>query len=434
MTLYKRLFLSLILVVSCFKAAHARIDYVDMPTSKLSRLIYVYDDFLPIVNMQIAFKDAGFVQDPTDMLGLSRVYLNLANGMNFSADYKTLQELMSRKAIELSFSADQENFYINLKFINSDYRYVARILNKFFTEHDFSDQFLELSKKDLMAIRKQKYKDSNYLLALNFQRLVFAGSKYSESSYGSDDTIANIGLEDVEIYQEGRFARDNLHVSIVGDMKQREISNFIDLAFAGLKKEHALSLPEVKIASDFFEEVLYKEKEQIIIKAAIQAPSRSDSDYFAFYLFDEIMGGSNFSSRLGSVLREEKGLTYGVYSYLTEIAAKNLWMITFSTSKEKYSSALNELELLISNLKQNPISEEELKLAKDRYRESYEIYFATNDKIADYMLQAVIAGEDPNLINTQVEEIEKVSLEDVRKIANNIQSFSSFATVSLGDF
>ena len=92
----------------------AQVDFQKIDTPFVHELIYVNEKFLPIVSVDIAFRYAGFTADNESQLGLTRLYIDLADSLKFSKDFKNLRSLLERKSIQCSFSADRENFYINL--------------------------------------------------------------------------------------------------------------------------------------------------------------------------------------------------------------------------------------------------------------------------------------------------------------------------------
>lgn len=100
------------------------------------------------------------------------------------------------------------------------------------------------------------------------------------------------------------------------------------------------------------------------IRMARHFPNRHDPDFMKVTVLNTLFGGY-FGSRLMSNIREEKGYTYGIHSYLQNHIQQSAWMISTEAGKDVCEAAVAEIYNEMQRLREEPIDEEELMLVRN---------------------------------------------------------------------
>ena len=93
-------------------------------------------------------------------------------------------------------------------------------------------------------------------------------------------------------------------------------------------------------------------------------PNRHHPDFTKAQVLNVVLGGY-FGSRLMSNIREEKGYTYGIHSYLQNHIEQSAWMISTEAGKDVSEAAIEEVYKEMKILREEPVSEDELMLVRN---------------------------------------------------------------------
>ncbi|MFT4093152.1 MAG: pitrilysin family protein [Niabella sp.] len=103
---------------------------------------------------------------------------------------------------------------------------------------------------------------------------------------------------------------------------------------------------------------------QASIRIARPFGNRQDPDFLKAHVLNVLFGGF-FGSRLMANIREEKGYTYGIHSYLMGNNKENGWMITTEAGRDVSEATIQEVYNEMRQLREVPVDEEELTLVKN---------------------------------------------------------------------
>ncbi|MEO7991869.1 MAG: pitrilysin family protein [Chryseolinea sp.] len=158
---------------------------------------------------------------------------------------------------------------------------------------------------------------------------------------------------------------------------------------------------------------------------------RKHPDYAHILLLNHILGGY-FGSRLMKNIREEKGLTYGIYSSLNILKHNGFLVIGADVNKENLDLTFDEIRKELKRLRTEKINQEELDTARNHFIGSLQSEittpFAHSDKIKNIVMFHLPDQYYQNLIH----KIDGASFADLLRIANDYFSEDSFTEVAVG--
>jgi predicted Zn-dependent peptidase len=150
----------------------------------------------------------------------------------------------------------------------------------------------------------------------------------------------------------------------------------------------------------------------------IQRESWEDPEAFSLSLMNDILGGGGFTSRLMKRIRSDEGLAYGAYS---SFGVGDWWPGEFRVRYESKSAtvayaaqiAINQ----INGLRNEPVSEEELRTAKAQFIEVFPRRFESPQQIVGTFANDEYIGRPHGYWLTYRDQVAKVTLEDIQQAA-----------------
>jgi zinc protease len=159
---------------------------------------------------------------------------------------------------------------------------------------------------------------------------------------------------------------------------------------------------------------------------------RKNPDYYAMFLGNYILGGGGFVSRLMKEVRENRGLAYSVYSYISPGRHIGPFVAGMQTRKDQSDLAIDVMRSTIAEFIQSGPSDAEINSAKENLINGFPLRIDSNKKILDNV--ANIAWNDLPLdtLDTWTEKINAVTKEDVINAYKKYLDMDRMVTVVVG--
>lgn len=171
---------------------------------------------------------------------------------------------------------------------------------------------------------------------------------------------------------------------------------------------------------------------QVSMFMARELPQIGEVEYHHFSLLNTLLGGF-FGSRLMQDIREEKGLTYGIGSYIQQTHNGNMWCISGEMNSANAGLALDETKKLLRGMITHPAMGDELERAKRYYTGQLRSGFDGPFAMAAKLRSLIGRGYSLRHFDTAMNAIWSCSTEDLCSLADNYLHPESFKTVLAGD-
>jgi zinc protease len=170
---------------------------------------------------------------------------------------------------------------------------------------------------------------------------------------------------------------------------------------------------------------------QSSIRLGKRTIGRQDADYAGLLLLNHIFGGY-FGSRLMKNIREEKGLTYGIYSSISALNHDSFMTIGADVNKENCDLTITEIKKEIRLLREKSIEKHELDTARNHFIGSMQSELTTPFAHAEKIKNSILFKLPPNFYQDLILKIDKLSADDVQFMAKKYFDEESFIEVSAG--
>jgi predicted Zn-dependent peptidase len=171
---------------------------------------------------------------------------------------------------------------------------------------------------------------------------------------------------------------------------------------------------------------------QVSLQLVQHIQPKNQRERFGLTLLNLVLGGY-FGSRLMQILREEKGLTYGIGSYFKPAFNDYTWTIAGDLNSDNIEASISTIHDIFSELKTILLDDSELDKIKQYYsgqfRSGFDGPFSMGGKIQHLMYRGL--GED--YYNTVLPGIWSITKEELMSLANNYLHPESFIHVMAGD-
>jgi zinc protease len=415
-------------------AASAAIPKVqEITTPKGYKPWMVEDHYLPIVSIKLAFKNSGTAYDAKDKLGLAYMVASLldegAGGISPLDFRKKLEEL----ATSISFDVDEDDFFVSLKTLSENVPESLRLLNLALTKADFDPQAVERIRNQILVLLTKNEESPEYVAGRRFREEIFTMHPYSNTKYGTKETIPNITRDDLAAFVKNNLTAKNALISVVGDLTTAKVSSLLDSTLQlppGARDTQ--KLPEVTINNKGQTIYIEKPLPQSVVIFGEMGVKRSDPDFYPAFVMNHILGGGNFESRLMNEVREKNGLAYTVYSYLDLMQKAGLLVGYVATDKNKVDNSIELIKKEVAKLANNGVTETELQAAKDYIINSFPLKMTKNSDIADFLIIMQTESLGMDFMDKRNDYVNAVTLNDVNLAAKKLLNVDNLIFVVVG--
>ena len=402
--------------------AHAEVVFQDITSPKGVNAWLVEDYSVPIITIRFAF-EGGTTQDPVGKEGLAGLITALFDEGAGDLDSDTFQIKLDDAGAEMGFGADLDAVYGSMRML-ADQRDEAVDLLKLAIETPRFDQNpIDRMRAQIVTGIIAAAQDPGTEAQLQWSKALYGDHPYSRRSTGTPDTLAKITAADLRAFHKAVFAREKLHVGIVGAIDAADAKAMLDKLFGDLPETPTLiAVPDItpELGRDI--KIDYK-LPQTQIYMAYPGVDRNAPEYLPAYLMNQILGGDSFLSRLTAEVREKRGLTYGIGSSLVNLDHAHALVIGTATRADRAAETLKVTEDVIARMAKDGPTEEELDSAKKYVIGSYAINeLSSSSAIASTLVGLQLRGLPIDYIATRAALIDAVTVTDVKAAASRLLS------------
>ncbi|HET7695477.1 MAG TPA: pitrilysin family protein [Vicinamibacterales bacterium] len=293
----------------------------------------------------------------------------------------------------------------------------------------FDPDDIEKEKKVILEEIKMVEDTPDDLVHELFTQHFWEGHALGRPILGSRESVESFTSEILQEYFDAAYVAPNLIVSAAGNVEHARLRELVDGAFGGLRTDAGpysdsvpRVVPQVMLRS--------KELEQSHVCLGTNSYQQNHPDRYVSYIMNTVLGGS-MSSRLFQNVREKRGLAYAVFSGLS--AYRDAGNITI------YAGCANEavpevVDLCVEELRRmkQPVPDAELRRAKDHLKGSLMLSLENTASRMSHLARQEIYFERHFGLDETLAGVERVSAQDVVRVASDLFANGSLAATIVG--
>lgn len=390
--------------------------------------------FLPIVEIHALIK-AGSAQDPPEKAGVANLTASLLDEGTTTRSSKQLAEQIDFVGGSLEAKASEDFTTASARVLKKDVELGFTLLADILQHPAFQKQEFERIRTQLLGEMASDNDDPGHVAMKAFNQLVFHGHPYRWPVNGTEETLTKVTLADVQAFYAKEYQPSQVILTIVGDVTVEQATTLVQTHFGAWKKGGAFprNIKDPSPIKRKTVQLIEKDLTQSTIILGHGGIQRAHPDFYAVTVMNYILGAGGFSSRLMDSIRDKQGLAYGIMSHFDARLLPGSFWINLQTRTEATNQAIAGVLTELKNIREAPVSDQELAEAKSFLMGSFPLRFDTTAKLAQVLAQVEFYGLGFEYFSQYPKWIERVTKEDVQRVAKQYLDPQRYALVVVGN-
>jgi zinc protease len=405
---------------------------VELPNGMV--LFLQEDHELPLINGSIRIR-GGSRDQPANKTGLISIYSEVwRTGGTKTKTGDQLDDLLEMKAARVETGGNVDSTTIGWSSLKEDFDQVLPVVLDLLENPEFRQDKIDLAKEELDSLISRRNDDVEDIARRESIKLAYGpDSPYSRvAEYATVDAITR---EDLINWHRKTVAPNNMILGVVGDFDSAAMERKLRGAFSHLPKGERFTTAPIQFREPT-PGVYFVEKEDVNqseIEMVYLGIQRSNPDYYALEVMNELFGGG-FSSRLFSRIRSAQGLAYSVGGGVgAAFDHPGIARFAMGTKSGTTVAGIEALKKEMSDLITGGVRPEEVQRAKDSILNSFIFAFDSRAKVMAERMAYEFYGYPADYLERFRAGIEKVTVEDVDRVARKYIHPDKLATLVVGN-
>ncbi len=390
---------------------------------------------LPMLSLNLVIQ-AGSDHDPLTKPGTATMTAEVMDAGTTTLDALQIADRLDYIGASMMIRAGVDGTFASLETLTKHLDEALGMFGDVISHPTFPEkEFERLRNQRLTGLLQQKDRAST-IASLAFNHIVYGpGHPYGNDPSGTEQSVKAFTRQDLVAFYTTYYRPNNATLIAVGDAKLVDLVKTLEKYLSDWKKADVppAIIPAAKPIDA--RRVYFIDKPgapQSEIRVGYPALARSTPDFFPVMVMNHILG-AQFSSRINMNLRERRGLTYGARSGFTFAKQPGPFAASGGFVSAGTDTAVHELLYELDKMHADGMTPEELAFAKKGLTGGFALNFETSGQIARALQNIVLYGLPENYYEGYLQNIEKVSLDDIRRVAKSYLDTSKMAVVIVGD-
>jgi len=344
-----------------------------------------------------------------------------------------LDDFLEQRAAKVETGGGGDSTTVGWACLKEDFDDVFRVFVDVLKNPEFRADKIGIAQKGLYDAISRRNDDPSQIAGREAAKLAY-GNNSPLARVPEFATVAAIKRQDLMEWHGKYVHPNNIILGVVGDFDSAKMEAHLREAFGSWPKGAAAKEPEIKPepAKPGLYQVDKTDVNQSNIQMVALGITRRNPDYYAVSVFNEAFGGG-FSSRLFGDIRTTKGLAYAVGGGVgSGFDHPGILRLMVSTKSKTTFESIEAIDKEIADLPQHPINDEEMKRAKDSILNSFVFRFDSPEKVLQEKMAYEFYGYPLDFLENFQKEIEKVTKEDVARVAAKYLHGDQLAVLVVG--
>ncbi len=331
--------------------------------------------------------------------------------------------------IDAFTSKEYAGYY--LKVLDEHLPLAVEILADLISNPLMAEDDIEKEKKVILEEIKMVEDTPDDLVHEIFAEGFWSGHPLGRPILGTPASVNALDRETLKKYFANTYVAANFVVVAVGNLEHDNVQRLLERALAhiphsGPEAEHT---PPVIVSTI---QIRKKELEQSHVVFGMPALPQHHPDRYAGYALNTTLGGS-MSSRLFQNVREKRGLAYAVFSGLSAYQDAGALSIYAGCGNQVVAELIDVVVAEIRQMKAGGLDPIELRRAKDHLKGSLMLGLESTSSRMSHLARQEMYRDRTDGLDEMLAAIERVTAEDVLKLADQFFANGSLAVTVLGN-
>jgi len=250
---------------------------------------------------------------------------------------------------------------------------------------------------------------------------------------GRPETVEALDADVLRHYFANAYTAPNLIVSAVGNLDHARVRALVEERFAAVP---AAGEPVVEDRPTVVPKILIRNKEleqsHLCLGASSYAQNHDERERYSSYVLNTLLGGS-MSSRLFQNIREKRGLAYAVFSGLSAYRDAGSFTVCAGCANEAVGEVVDLVVEELKGVREVEVPAAELRRSKDHLKGSLMLGLESTASRMSHLARQEIYFEKQVGLDETLEGIERVTAEDVQRVAADVFQPGLLSATVLGN-
>lgn len=388
---------------------------------------------VPIVAVRVLTR-AGAVFDPDDRAGLAHLTGALLTRGTAKRTGPEVDSAIEFVGASLEAVAGRDSLTVALSVQKKDLALGLDLVSEVVLSPTFPPAEVTRKVSEIQAAIRRSEEDPGTVATRALSRLVYPGHPYGVPVEGTRESVARLTRDDVVKFYAQHVRPDTTVVAVVGAVTVDEARREITARLGAWARPAGApqSITPVTAPASPREETVKRELTQSTIMFGRLAIRQTDPDYFPLSVASYVLGGGS-ASRLYARVRDEAGLAYAVYSWLSTARYGAAFAVTAQTRTAEAPKVVVMVREELARMTRGAVAERELALAKQYLVGSFPFRLDTSGKVADFLVAVEHQGLGLDYADRYKERIARVTARDVQRVAAKYFPPAAFNLVIVGE-
>ena len=373
---------------------------------------------VPKVYVRVTIGGGAMVED-AKKVGLAEFIAAMMNESTLDKSAEQMSVALRTLGSTIRFSADEEATYMYIESLTKNLDATLKLAEEKLLKPAFNEEDFKRIQKQIVEGIEAGNKNTQVLATKAYSKQLFGNTPFGMSA--TKKTIKKIKTKDLQNYYDSYYTPKTASIIVVGDISKSEL--LPKLSFLENWKGEELVLPN---ATDFefpndAETQIYLIDKEGASQSVIFMGHKSDlydvsGDHYKSKIANYPLGGGA-SGRLFLNLREDKGYTYGVYSFFDASKYTGAFTVFSSVKTSATDSALVEIFNEINDITINGLTEDEVASTKSSMLNSEALKYETPGKKLGFLNKMLKYNLDESFISDQVDVLNNISKSELDALA-----------------
>ena len=395
------------------------------------KTIFSQTNEVPKVYIRLKINGGSLLED-SKKTGLSDFTAQMMNESTLKKSSEDISVELQKLGSTVTFSSEDDMTVLFIECLSENYSKTLDLVEEKLLSPAFNDEdFKRIKKSNVEGLESMK-KNSQYLAGTAMSNVLFGDSPFGRSM--TEKSIKKIKVKDVKEFYNN-YSPNISELVAVGNISKEDF--YKELDFLRNWENKNISIPSgFEFPEDNTTQIYLLDKEgasqSFILMGHKSNTFDTDGEFFKSQVMNKSLGGGA-SGRLFLNLREDKGFTYGAYSFYQGNKQTGMFGIQTSVKTEVTDSALTEIFSILDNYTNTGLTNEELSSTKESYLNSAAMKYETPNQKLGFLNRILTYDLDPSYIDKQADILNDMTLTEVNSLASSKIKPNEMAIVIVGN-
>ncbi|MFP4450567.1 MAG: M16 family metallopeptidase [Rhodosalinus sp.] len=428
---FSRLAAAMLLTLAAALPARAAVEIEEVTSPGGITAWLVEDRNIPFVALEIRFQ-GGTSLDAPGKRGAVHLMTSLLGEGAGDMDAQGFARAVEGVAADFDYDAGDDVVSVSARFLTETRDEAVELLRASLVEPRFDADAVERVRAQAVSAIRSDLQDPSVIAGRAFDRVAFGDHPYGTAPDGTPESVAALTRDDLIAAHGDALARDRIFVGAAGDITAEDLGALLDELLGDLPAEGAPLPEDAEVGLSGGVKVVEFDTPQSVAVFGHEGLPRDHEDFFEAFVLNQIVGGGGFESRLMQEVREKRGLTYGVYSYLAPKDHAALYLGRVASANDRIAEAIGVIRDEWESVAEEGVSAQELEDAKTYLTGAYPLRFDGNGPIANILVGMQMDGLPIDYAETRNDKVRAMTLEEINRVAADLFDPESLTFVVAG--